>query len=83
MIEATCLEIGAIGRDFGQRSGGQNLVSDVADGTIDDLVDEADILVLAGRHARDHLAPGHLGIDDCFAAAASVVDHHDKILHLG
>ena len=82
MIEVAGLKIGAIGCDFGQRSGGQDLVGDVADGTIDDLVDEADVLVLAGRHARDHLASRHLGIDDRFAAAASIVDHHDKILHL-
>jgi len=44
-------------------------------------MNEADILVFAGDHARDDFAPGDLGIDDSLAPAPSVIDHHDKIPH--
>jgi hypothetical protein len=46
-----------------------------------DLINEADVSVVAGSHARDDLAPCDLGVDDGFAAAAAVIDRHDKILH--
>ena len=48
---------------------------------VGDLVNEADIVVFAGRHARDDLAPGHFRIDDGLAPAPSIIDHHDEILH--
>lgn len=43
-----------------------------------DLVDEADVLVFARHDPRDDLAPGDFGIDNGLAAAAAVIDHHDK-----
>jgi len=36
---------------------------------------------VASAHARDDFAPGNFRIDDGFASAPSVIDHHDKILH--
>jgi hypothetical protein len=44
-------------------------------------MNEADVPVFAGNHARDDFAPGDLGVDDSLAPAPSVIDHHDKILH--
>jgi hypothetical protein len=44
-------------------------------------VNEADIGVFAGRDARDDLAASDFGVDDGLAAAPSVIDHDDEILH--
>jgi hypothetical protein len=44
-------------------------------------VNEADVAVFAGNHARDDFTPGDLGIDNGLAAAPAIIDHHDEILH--
>jgi len=44
-------------------------------------MDEADIGVFAGRNARDDFAAGDFGVDDGLAAAPSIIDHDDEILH--
>ena len=81
VIEAVGLQIGAGGRDV--RKGGfrQNFGGDVLNPGTLDFVNEADVLVFAGRDPRDDLAPGDLRVDDGLAAAPSVIDHHDKVLH--
>ena len=81
MIEAAGLQVGAGDRDFRQGGLRQDLGGDIVDGGIGDFVDETDIPVFAGRHARDDLAPGDLGIDDSLASAPAIIDHHDEILH--
>jgi hypothetical protein len=43
-------------------------------------MNEADVPVFAGGNARDHLAPGNLGIYHGLAPAPSIIDHHDEIL---
>jgi hypothetical protein len=83
MVEAAGLQIGAAGRNFGQRGLGQDIGGDVLDRAIGDLVNEADVVVFARCHARDHFATGDLGIDDGLASAPAIVDHHDEILHSG
>src|SRR5882757_4623071 len=83
VIETARLQIGAIGGDLGEGGLGQDLVGDIVDNTVHDFVNKADVLVFAGCHTRDDLAPGDLGIHDGFAAAASIIDHHDEILHRG
>jgi hypothetical protein len=79
------VEIVSLPAGFGLIDGGegglaQNVGGDILDQGIRDFVDEADILVFAGRHARNHLAPCDLGIDHGLAAAPSIVDHHEEIL---
>ena len=81
MVEAASLQVRARDRDFRQRRLRQNLGGDVVDCGIGDFVDEADIFVFAGSHARHDLAPGDFGIDDGLAAAPAIVDHHHEILH--
>jgi hypothetical protein len=83
MIEAVGLRVGIIDRDFGEGGLGENLLGDILDRANHDLVNETDIGVLARGDPRDHLAPGHLGIDHGLPAAAAVVDHDDEILHAG
>jgi hypothetical protein len=83
MVEPAGLQIGTCQADFRNGGLGQNLGRDIVDRGIGDLVDEADVLVLAGGYARDHFAPGDFGIDDGFAPAPSLVDHYDEILHGG
>src|SRR5882757_6198019 len=80
MIEIGGLQVGTRGRDFRKRCLRQNLGGDVIDRGVGDLVNEADIPVFSGNHARDDLAPGDLGIDDGLAPAPSIIDHHDEIL---
>src|SRR6202451_1852193 len=82
MVEAAGLQIGAGSGNFRQRRLRQDFGRDVPARGIGDFVDEADVPVLAGGDARDHLAPGDLGIDDGLASAPAVVDHHDEILHM-
>jgi hypothetical protein len=81
MIEMPGLQLGAGDRDFGKGGFRENLFRDVVDRSIRDFMNEADVLVLAGNHARDDFAPGDLGVDDSLPPAPSVIDHHDKILH--
>src|SRR5665213_3662052 len=81
MIEPARLQIRARRLDFGNGGLCQNLGSDVLSRAIGYLMDEADVPVLAGHDAGDDVAPGDFGIDDGFAAAPSVVDHHNEILH--
>src|SRR5262249_3444204 len=56
---------------------------DVLDRPVVDLVNEADVAVFPRCHARDHVAPGHLGIDHGFTSTPTIIDHHHKILHAG
>jgi hypothetical protein len=81
MVEAAGLQIGAAGRNFGQRGLGQDIGGDILDRAIGDLVNEADVVGFARCHVRDHLAAGDLGIDDGLASAPAAVDHRDEILH--
>src|SRR5882757_2666056 len=81
MIELVRLQIGARGVDVGQGRFAQYAGGDVLDREIRDFMNEADVLVFAGRDPRDDLAPGDLRVDDGLAAAPSVIDHHDKVLH--
>ena len=81
VIEAVGLRVGVVDGDFGEGGLGQNLLGDVLDRAVQDFVNEADIAVFARGDPRDHLAPGHLGIDHGLAPAAAVVDHDDEILH--
>jgi hypothetical protein len=46
-------------------------------------VNEADVLVFAGSHARDNFSPGDFRIDNGLAPAPSIIDHHNEILHNG
>jgi hypothetical protein len=59
----------------------KNVGGDIFHRAIHDFMDEADILVFAGRHARNYFAFRKLGIHHSLAAAPPVVDHHDEILH--
>src|SRR4030081_1198391 len=81
MIKAVGLQISAGCRNFGKGCLRQNLGGDVIDRTVGNLVDEADILVFAGRNPRNDFTPGDFGLDDRLAPASPVVGHHDKILH--
>src|SRR5665213_3645086 len=81
VIEMAGLQIGVSRLDFGNGGLCQNLGSDVLSRAIGYLMDEADVPVLAGHDAGDDVAPGDFGIDDGFAAAPPVVDHHNEILH--
>src|ERR1700694_50203 len=83
MIETAGLQIGVRDRDFGNGGLRQNLGGDIADRSVGDFMNEADVLVFAGGNARDDFAPGDLGIDNGLAPAPSLVDPHDKILHRG
>jgi hypothetical protein len=44
-------------------------------------VNETDVFVFAGGHARGHFAAGNFRIDDGLASAPAIIDHHDQILH--
>jgi hypothetical protein len=81
MIEMAGLQLGAADRDLGKGGFRENIFRDIVDRNIRDFMNEADIFVFAGDHARDDFAPGNLWIDDGFAPAPSVIDHHDKIVH--
>src|SRR5882724_3993147 len=81
MIEARSLQVDLRRFDFGEGGFGQNIRGDVLHRRVDDLVNEADVPVFTGRHASDDFASGDFGIDDGLAAAASIVDHDNKILH--
>ena len=50
---------------------------------IRDFMDEADVLVFARSDPGDDLTPCDFRIHDGLAAAAAVIDHHDKVLHVG
>jgi hypothetical protein len=81
MIEAISLQFGANYRGFGKCCLGHNLGRDVIHRRIGDLVDEADVFIFAGCHARDNLPPRDFRIDNGLASAPSVIDHHNEILH--
>src|SRR5450631_750276 len=83
VIEAIGLQFGANYRDFGKGCLGHNLGRDVIHRRICDLVDEADVFVFAGGHARDNLPPRDFRIDNGLASAPSVIDHRNEILHGG
>jgi len=81
VIETVGLEHGGIGCDLGKGGLGQNILGDVVDRAVNDLMNEADVAILAGGDARDHLSSRNFRIDNGFATAAPMVDHHDEILH--
>src|ERR1700682_6308900 len=81
MIETVSLQIGPGDRDFGKCCLRQNLGGNIVDRSIGDFMNEADVLVLAGRDTRDDFAPGNFGIDNGLAPAPSIVDHDHEILH--
>jgi hypothetical protein len=81
MIEARSLQVDLFRFDYGEGSFGQNIRGDVLHRGVDDLVNKADVPVLARRYAGDDLTPGDFGVDDGLVAASSVVDHHNEILH--
>jgi hypothetical protein len=83
MIEARSLQADLFSFDFGEVGFGQNVRGDVLHRRVDDLVNEADVPVLTRRDAGDDFTPGDFGVDDGLAAAPSVVDHHNEILHPG
>jgi hypothetical protein len=83
VIETAGLQIGASRPDFGNGSLGQNFGRDIIDRRISDFMDEADIVVLAGRNAGDNFPPRDFRIDNGLAPAPPVVDHHNEILHGG
>src|SRR5262245_11870692 len=82
MIEARSLQVDLFRFDYGEGSFGQNIHGDILHRGLDDLVNEADVPVFTRRYAGDDLTPGDFGVDDGLAAASSVVDHHNEILHL-
>ncbi len=55
MIETAGLQVGACDRDFRQRCLRQNLGGDIVDRGTGDFMNEADVPVFAGRHARDDM----------------------------
>jgi hypothetical protein len=69
MVEAGVLHIDAGGFDLGEGGLRQDLLGDVVDRAVHDFVDEADVLVYAGRDAGDDLAAGDFRVDDRLAAA--------------
>jgi hypothetical protein len=71
MVEAAILQIGTASGDLGEGGLRQNILGDIVDRAVDDLVNEADVLVFAGCDAREHLATGDFRVDDGFAAAAA------------
>src|ERR1700742_1699693 len=81
VIETVGLRVDIFDCDFGEGGFGQNLLGHVLDRAVDDFVNEADVAVFARGDPRDHLAPGHLGIDYGLAPTAAVIDHDDEILH--
>src|SRR5262249_20929111 len=60
---------------------GQDLLGHIVDRAVHDLVDEADVSILARSDPRHDLAPRHFRIDYGLASATAIVDHHDKIFH--
>jgi hypothetical protein len=81
MIEARSLQVDLFRFDYREGSFGQNIRGDVLHCGLDDLVNKADVPVLTRRYAGDDLTAGDFGVDDGLAAASSVVDHHNEILH--
>src|SRR5436190_3166486 len=81
VIEMAGLQTGACRADVGKGSLAENIGGDILDGGIGDLMDETDVLVLARRYPRDDFAPGDFRIDNGFAAAPAIIDHHHEILH--
>src|SRR3954466_7437551 len=77
------LQICVRGAEAGQDRLAENLGGDVLDRAIRDLMDEADIPVFTRRDPGDDLASCDFRVDDGLATAATVVDHHDEILHAG
>ena len=81
MIEAGSLQVDFIRFYLGQGSFGKNLRGDVLYRRAGDLMNEADIPVLARGNTADDLTPGDFRIDDCLSAAPSIVNHDNEILH--
>ena len=81
VIELAGLQIGVCRSDIGKGGLVHDVSGDILDRGIGNLMDEADVLVFAGRDPGDNLTPCDFEIDDGLAAAAAVIDHHNKILH--
>src|SRR4051812_40868400 len=81
MVEPMGLQIELAGLNVRYCGFGEDIRRDVLDRSVIDLVNEADVVVFPGGHARDHVAPCHLGINHGLAPSPAIVDHHDKILH--
>jgi len=81
VIEMAGLEVGVCGADVGEGGLAENIGGDILNGGIRDFMNETDVLVLARHNAREDFAPGDFRINDGFAAAPAIVDHHDEILH--
>jgi hypothetical protein len=81
MIGPNGLQVDMLWLDLGQGGLGEDVVGNVLYRQIDDLVNEADVPVLAGGNPCHDLAPGDLGINDGLAALAAIVDHYNEILH--
>src|SRR5437868_3931033 len=81
MVGAYGLQVDAFRLHLGHGGLREDVVGDVLYREIDNLVDEADVAVLAGGNACHDLTPGNLGIDDGFASPPAIVDHHHEILH--
>ena len=73
MIETAGLQVRAGRRNFGNGGLRQDLGRDVIDRRTRDLVNEADVLVLAGSHAGDNFPPGDFRIDNGLAPAPSII----------
>ena len=81
VIETARLRIGVRRRGRGNGCLGEDFRRDVVDRGVGDFVDEADVVVLARRHAGDDFAARDFRVDNRFAPAPPIVDHHDEILH--
>ena len=68
VIEIAGLQVGLGRGDVGKGGLGQNVGGDIFHRAIHDFVDEADILVFAGRHARNHFALRDLGMGSTTAS---------------
>jgi hypothetical protein len=83
VIEMAGLQVGSRRADIRHRSLDHDVGGDIFDRRIRDFMDEADILLFAGSDPGDDLTPCDFRIHDGLAAAAAVIDHHDKVLHVG
>ena len=67
VIELVGLQVGSCHADLGEGSLGKNVGSNILNGGIGDLMDEADVLVFARHDPRDDLTPSDFGVDDGLA----------------
>src|SRR5512138_899599 len=82
-VEMLGLQVRPRRADLGQGCLAENLGGDVLDRAVGDFMDEADVSVLPRCDPGDNLAPCDFRVDDRLTTAATIVDHHDEILHAG